>query len=56
MGSIAKPGSTKTTAKRKLDCSLRLADAHRRREVVVAIGISDGGRPFPRVGKGPITT
>jgi len=25
-------------------------------EVVVAIGISDGGRPFPRVGKGPITT
>lgn len=33
-----------------------VADAPRPNEVVVAMAISDGGRPWPRVGKGPITT
>jgi Amino acid synthesis len=33
-----------------------VSDAPRPNEVVVAFGVCDGGRPFPRIGKGPITT
>jgi hypothetical protein len=33
-----------------------VSDAPRPNEVVVAMGISDGGRPFARIGKGPVTT
>jgi hypothetical protein len=36
--------------------TVSVADAPRPGEVVVAMAISDGGRPSPRVGKGPITT
>lgn len=36
--------------------TVSVADAPRPGEVVVAVGLSDGGRPHPRVGKGPITT
>lgn len=36
--------------------TISVPDAPRPSEVVVAIGISDGGRPLPRIGKGPITT
>lgn len=32
-----------------------VADAPLPHEIVVAMGISDGGRPFPRIGKGPVT-
>jgi Protein of unknown function (DUF1185). len=39
-------------------CTLTISvpDAPRANEIVVAIAISDGGRPSPRIGKGPITT
>ena len=36
--------------------TVSVADAPLPDEVVVAMAISDGGRLFPRVGKGPITT
>jgi hypothetical protein len=36
--------------------TVSVADAPLRDEIVVAMAISDGGRLFPRVGKGPITT
>ena len=36
--------------------TVSVADAPRPSEVVVAIAISDRVRPFPRIGKGPITT
>jgi hypothetical protein len=35
--------------------TVSVADAPRPSEVVVAIAISDRVRPFPRIGKGPIT-
>jgi hypothetical protein len=39
-------------------CTLTISvpDAPRANEVVVAMAVSDGGRPSPRIGKGPITT
>ncbi len=36
--------------------TVAIPDAPRPSEVVVAMAISDGVRPFPRIGKGPITT
>ena len=36
--------------------TISVPDAPRPTEVVVAIAISDRVRPFPRIGKGPITT
>ena len=36
--------------------TVSVADAPRPDEIVVAMAISDGGRPWPRIGKGPITT
>jgi hypothetical protein len=36
--------------------TISVPDAPRPSEVVVAIAISDRVRPFPRIGKGPITT
>ena len=36
--------------------TISIPDGPRPDEIVVAIGISDNGRPFPRIGKGPITT
>ena len=36
--------------------TISVSDAPKPEEVVVAIAVSDGGRPFPRIGKGPITT
>jgi len=39
-------------------CTLTISvpDAPRANEIVVCMAISDGGRPSPRIGKGPITT
>ena len=36
--------------------TISVADAPRPNEVVVAMAVSDCVRPFPRIGKGPITT
>ncbi len=36
--------------------TISVADAPLPREIVVAMAVSDGGRPFPRIGKGPVTT
>jgi hypothetical protein len=36
--------------------TVSVADAPRPGEIVVAMAISDGGRPWPRIGKGPITS
>ena len=36
--------------------TISVHDAPRPDEIVVAMAISDGGRPSPRIGKGPITT
>jgi hypothetical protein len=36
--------------------TISVSDAPRANEVVVAMAISDGGRPSPRIGTGPITT
>jgi hypothetical protein len=38
-------------------CTLTIAvhDAPLPHEVLVAMAVSDGGRPFPRIGKGPVT-
>ena len=35
--------------------TISVPDAPRADEVVVAMAISDGGRPAPRIGKGPVT-
>ena len=35
--------------------TVMVADAPRRNEIVLCMGVADGGRPHPRVGKGPIT-
>jgi hypothetical protein len=34
--------------------TVSMPDAPRPEEIVVAIGIADGGRPHPRVGKGRV--
>lgn len=36
--------------------AVMIGDAPRPDEVVLCIGVTDGGRPHPRVGKGPVTT
>jgi Amino acid synthesis len=36
--------------------TISVQDAPLPDEIVVAFAISDGGRPHPRIGKGPITT
>jgi hypothetical protein len=36
--------------------TIMVNDAPRPSEIVVAMAVSDGGRPSPRIGKGPITT
>ncbi|WP_299860678.1 amino acid synthesis family protein [uncultured Hoeflea sp.] len=35
--------------------TVMIADAPRRDEIVMCIGVADGARPHPRVGNGPIT-
>lgn len=36
--------------------TIAVPDAPRPNEIVVAMALSEGGRPFARIGKGPITT
>ena len=36
--------------------TVQIADAPRADEIVVCMAVADGGRPHPRVGKGPITS